>query len=277
MNVLISFALALLGLAVGSFLTVVVARLGTGQTLFWGRSRCPHCSRELRWFELLPVLSFLLQGGQCRSCSHPISRSYLAIELVTAVLFVALGWGIGQGAVPLPASLAAASVAKEWELFVSFFYYAFFGGFAVAIAFYDFEHHLIPAVLIWPLLAAGLADKIAAWVRSGSPTLFLATIIAGLAAFAVFWSLWFFSRGRAMGRGDADLALAIAAYLGPPLAIAGFLLAFWIGAAFGILAVAMQKLRWKSELAFAPFLLIGALAAIFLAPQISSLYLAYGF
>ncbi|MEK9148057.1 MAG: prepilin peptidase [Patescibacteria group bacterium] len=271
MNVLISFALALLGLAVGSFLTVVVARLGTGQTLFWGRSRCPHCSRELRWFELLPVLSFLLQGGQCRSCSHPISRSYLAIELVTAVLFVALGWGIGQGAVPLPASLAAASVAKEWELFVSFFYYAFFGGFAVAIAFYDFEHHLIPAVLIWPLLAAGLADKIAAWVRSGSPTLFLATIIAGLAAFAVFWSLWFFSRGRAMGRGDADLALAIAAYLGPPLAIAGFLLAFWIGAAFGILAVAMQKLRWKSELAFAPFLLIGALAAIFLAPQISSL------
>lgn len=275
MNALLPFALGLLGLLVGSFLTVVVARLGTGETILLGRSHCPHCARNLRWYELLPVLSYLAQGGQCRSCGYVIPRRYLGIELSTAFLFAGIGWGVMAGAILPPAFIeagawGASDSAAQFGYFEiaslvgTFLYYAFFASIGVAISAYDLAHRLIPGMLVWPLAFIGFSDKAAGAFGAGNlwPILLPATVSLG--AFAFFWLLWRLSAGRAMGRGDADVALVIGAYLPPMLAVSGILFSFWIGALYGIVMMTAGRLGWRSTIPFAPFLFMGALAALFL-------------
>lgn len=268
------FGLALIGAAVGSFLTVVVSRIGTGETILWGRSHCVHCKKTLRWFELLPVLSFIAQGGQCRSCGGNIPRVYLFIEAIMAFLFAAIGWAAFQGVIPPPPFAAGATplphiadIDSGMKFFSFYFlYYAFFAAIAVAVSFYDYLHRLIPAVLIWPLAVIGFVAHAAGAFQSHDTSRISITLIAAFAAFAAFWSLWFFSQGRAMGRGDADAALAITFAIGAKAAVLGFLLAFWIGAGFGIMAVLAGRMEWKSEIPFAPFLFLGAIIALFVSP-----------
>lgn len=267
---LVLIGLGILGAAAGSFLTVVVSRLGTGETILWGRSHCIHCKKTLRWFELLPVLSFIAQGGQCRSCAGNIPRVYLCIELATALLFIAIGLAVLQGAIPPPPFAAGATfspyaggVINGAGLLVLFFlYYAFFAAVAVAVSFYDYLHRLIPTVLIWPLAVIGFLAHAAGALQSHDASRIGVALIVAFAAFAAFWSLWFFSHGRAMGRGDSDVALAITLALGMRVALLGFLFTFWIGAGFGIMAVLAGRMGWKSEIPFAPFLFLGAIIAL---------------
>ena len=266
MSFLLSGAV-ILGFIAGSFLTVMVARLGTGETVIWGRSRCDRCGKKLSWYELLPVLSFIAQDGQCRSCAKPIPRAYPAIELLTALSFLAVAWAVLNGIANPPPFI------REWgggagqysnEAVLSFTYYAFFMFVAVGVSFYDAEYKRIPASLIYILAAVGLAAEITGAFRFSDLYPFLWSVAAALGAFLSFWSLWFFSKGRAMGRGDADVALAIALYLGPVLAVAAFFMAFWLGAVFGLAGLLYKRLNWKSEIAFAPFLFGGAAVALFI-------------
>lgn len=266
--------LALLGLLVGSFLTVVIRRVGTGITVVRGRSRCPACGHTLRWFELLPVLSLLLQGGCCRSCGRTIAWFYPAVELTTAFLFAGLGWVAFRGALPPPPFAGGgAAAALPWLGHMAAWlpYYLFFAATAVAVSFYDFERRLIPTGLIKPLLVLGLAAQGAGLIgpRGVSPLLFAVAVAGG--SFLLFWLVWFFSAGRAMGRGDADVALAIGLTVGPAIGLLGLLLAFWMGAFFGILMVLAGRLEWSSRIPFAPFLFGGALTALFLAPSLGAL------
>lgn len=256
----------ILGLVAGSFLTVITARLGTGRTVIWGRSRCVHCGKKLNWFELLPALSFIAQGGQCRLCAKPIPRSYLAIEILTALLFLAVAWALLNGAINPPPFLDGGGYAPALSLraaALAFAYYAFFVFTAIGVSFYDAEHKRIPGALIYLLAAAGLAAQIIRVLRLHDFYSFLWAIAAAVTAFLFFWALWFFSKGQAMGRGDADVALAIVLFLGPALAVAAFFMAFWLGAVFGVGGMLARRLNWKSEIALAPFLFAGAAAAMF--------------
>lgn len=260
--------LGFLGLAAGSFLTVVISRLGKNETIVWGRSHCPKCDHTLSWFELIPIVSFIIQGGRCRSCKEPIPRIYPAVELVTGFLFVALGWGIVNGFIPRPEFLYSGGTFSigggwQWPLF-SFAYYAFFAVLAVAISFYDLAYRLVPYILILPLVLVGLMGKIAGAVWAGNFNMLGLNIAVAAAAFLFFWLIWFLSKGRAMGRGDADAALAIAACLPPYVSILGFLFSFWIGAAVGILFIVGGRLGWKSQIPFTPFLFLGAIIALFM-------------
>lgn len=277
--ILLLILLGLIGLAVGSFLTVVVARLGEDETVVWGRSHCVHCKKTLRWFELIPALSFIIQGGFCRSCKKTIPRTYLAIELATAALFAAFGWAVLSGAAPMPEFLAwpgaasgegaahadgVFSAGENWPVMaLAFLYYAFFAASAVAISFYDIARGLVPFVLVWPLAAIGLANKIAGAVFTGDSSSLLLTVAAAAASFLFFWSIWFFSKGRAMGRGDADAALAISLYLGGKAGILSLLFSFWTGSLAGIALIVFGKLGWKSQIPFTPFMFLGAIIAVF--------------
>lgn len=268
--------LALVGLAVGSFLGVVIRRSGTrvgphtknfgaGAGITRGRSFCPNCRKQLDWFELIPLLSFSLQRGRCRSCRQPISLFYPALEIITAVLFVALGRAALAGILPPPpfASLAFGGPGILGGSAGWFLYYALFGVMAIIVSFHDFERRLIPLVPVRLLIIVGSGAQFAGLLKRGDiSSLFPAVLVAG-GAFVLFWSLWFFSRGRAMGRGDADVALAIGLYLGPAQAAWGLLLSFWFGAAVGILLVLTGRLGLKSRIPFAPFLFGGALVSLF--------------
>lgn len=253
-----------IGLIVGSFLTVVVSRIGTEESILWTRSRCPHCKEKLSWYELLPVLSYLAQNGQCRSCERPIARTYLVIELSTSILLILVGYGVFSGALPTFASPLGVGMGfpSTIALLVTFLYYAFFTASAVAIAMYDYLHKLIPGALVLPLVWIGLIAQVAHAIVMRDAKLLVVSGLTAAAIFFLFWGIWFFSRGRAMGRGDADIALAIAITLGPATALIGLAFAFWLGAIFGILSLVAGRLGWKSEMPFAPFLFLGALVAL---------------
>lgn len=245
-----------LGLIVGSFLNVVISRLGTAESPLRGRSRCDHCGRMLKWFELIPLFSFAVQKGRCRSCREVIAVRHFFVELTIAVLFLVIGLAVVNGRIFL-ARLGADSIIA------AFIYFAFFAAAAVAISFYDLEFRIIPRELTWPLAAVGSSVLILAAALSGNYWLLLQGLGSGLLAFAFFWAIWFFSKGKAMGRGDADVALAIALYLEPPAALVGFVLAFWIGSIFSLALLILGRLSLKSRIPFAPFLFAGAIAALF--------------
>ncbi|MBI4132857.1 MAG: prepilin peptidase [Candidatus Sungbacteria bacterium] len=262
----LAFTLAAFGLAAGSFLNALASRLATGESVFSGRSHCVHCGRTLAWFELIPLGSFLIQRGRCRSCGGAIPVRYFIVELFSAALFLLLGLRIFQGTLSFPfVSGSPDAFIIDPLLFQTgvFLYYGAFLFFGLLVSVYDFEHRLILSRPIWLLALMGLLGHASAAVltRNAGPLVWAAGIAAG--AFFFFWSLWFFSRGRAMGRGDADVAGAIALYLGPAVALIGLLLAFWTGALTGLLLLGAGVLRWKSRIPFAPFLFFGATLALF--------------
>ncbi len=263
-GIVILIGLALIGLVVGSFLGVVIRRSGTRVGIIRGRSFCPRCRRTLRWFELFPILSFLAQGGRCRSCRQSIPFFYPAVEIITAVIFVVLGIAAGNSMLP-PPPFAPDVLGGSGTLGGSaawFLYYVFFALVGVIVSFHDFERRLIPLVPVRLAIIVGIGAQFFGLLKAGSIYFLLPTMAIAGGAFALFWSLWFFSRGRAMGRGDADVALAIGLYLGPSTAAWGLLLAFWIGAVTGIVLVLMGRLGMKSRIPFGPFLFGGALVSL---------------
>lgn len=255
--VLLSF---IFGLIVGSFLNVVIYRLNTGRSVARGRSQCLHCSHPLAWRELLPVLSYLAQLGRCRHCAGKISLQYPLVELMTAVIFAL---GAAKWWPHLAAPDGVPSLVIFWLV----------TSLLIAIAAYDFRHKIIPNGLVYAFnLLALVLIAINYWPTS---TLLWPNIFTGLALWAAFALLWLVSGGRWMGFGDSKLALGIGLYLGPSLGFSAIILAFWLGAAVGLILIFTPRLiqahthqlrtllgraksfTIKSEVPFAPFLILG--------------------
>lgn len=229
--------LFVLGAIVGSFLNVWALRLNSGIGL-GGRSGCPSCGHKLRAWELVPVLSYLLLRGRCHSCRTRIPLQYFWAEVVTGLVFVSVP------AIYLPV----------FALFI-------------VIAIYDLRHKIIPDSIVYSAVALSIIIRI---YMGGS----LWDFLAGPILFVFLAAIWFFSRGRAIGFGDAKLALAIGLLLGAARGFSAVVLSFWIGAAFGILLIVFshlsplfgghKKITIKTEIPFAPFLILGAwLGAVF--------------
>ncbi|MBI1999425.1 MAG: prepilin peptidase [Parcubacteria group bacterium] len=248
------------GLIVGSFLNVLVMRLGTGMPLFGGRSRCFTCGRTLSWYELIPLASFVIQRARCRTCRARISWHYPAVELLTGVVFAATAsvmFSVG-GVERIPALL---------------FYLAIFS-LLIAIVAYDIRHKIIPDALVYTFDGAVFLNLLGG--ESAGLALserFVSHAFAGLVFFGVFAALWFFSGGRWMGLGDGKLALGIGLLLGFDGGIAALLVSFWAGALAGLFLLALRwaprlfprarRFTMKSEIPFAPFLVFGAMLAFF--------------
>jgi len=243
-----------LGLAMGSFLNVVILRFNTGETLR-GRSRCFSCLKKLEWYDLVPLASYFAIRGRCRYCGSGISAQYPIVELASGFLFVSLGWLYFS-----EASFVAFDITMARFLLVSIFFLLL-----LAISVYDLRHKIIPdefslALLVVALLRTGLVWYIE---RSNVESSLPVDIVTGVALFLFFAGLWYFSRGRWMGFGDAKIAFSIGLFLGFPAALVGLLFAFWSGAAVGIALLVLGKASRKTEVPFAPFLAFGSLAAFF--------------
>lgn len=264
-----------LGLVVGSFITALVPRLASNETFLKGRSRCVQCRKTLGWFELVPVLSFLIQGGRCRSCGGKIPLSYPLIELAAALAFTLTAWGTVNSTIAPPPFLKPGELASGFTYLdiAVFLYYAIFAALGIAIAYYDLENGLIPTAIVYSLSGFGLAAQLTGALRSGAAYPFILGAAVAAGAFLLFWALWRFSGGRAMGRGDADAALAIGLALTPATALLAFLFAFWSGAAFGIILVIAGRMSWKSRIPFGPFLFLGAWLAWLAAPSLTAYFI----
>lgn len=246
--------LFLLGCIIGSFLNVVIFRYHGGQSLN-GRSYCFTCGKQLAWYELIPLLSFVIQRGRCRSCRSSISWQYFLVELATGLLFVA-AFLKGYTDISLVFPLIALSLL-------------------VTIFAYDIRHTIIPDGLVY--LFSGIAFLYA--FVSFDPLILsfpsASALLAGPLLFLPFFCLWFFSRGTWMGLGDAKLALGIGWFLGLLGGLTAIILAFWVGAVVSLALLGIQYLAarkrtvlrkrfsFKSEIPFAPFLIIGFLMVFF--------------
>lgn len=232
-----SVILFVLGAVFGSFLNVLALRWNSGLSL-GGRSSCGHCGKRLHWHELVPILSYVYLGGRCVSCKGRISLQYPLVEVWTGLLFATLPF----------------SFIPVFCLYV-------------AITIYDVRHKVIPNPLVYgAILLAIFATYL---VLPVSPQWI--DWVAGPTLFGFFALIWLLSRGRAMGFGDAKLALSIGILLGAAEGLSALIIAFWMGAAAGLFLVLKTKfspllrererITMKSEIPFAPFLIFGAWAA----------------
>jgi leader peptidase (prepilin peptidase) / N-methyltransferase len=225
------------GLFIGSFLNVVGSRWQSGIGI-GGRSFCPVCRAQLHWYELLPLVSYLIQGGRCRNCKTKISTQYPLVEIWTGLLFATL---------PL--------------LFIPVFCVY------VVITVYDFKHKIIPDLLVYTSILMAVVYRIGV----DSSTL---DWLAGPIIFLFFGSIWLLSKGRAMGFGDAKLGLSLGLLLGAVWGFSAVVMSFWIGAILTLLYMGLshrsallrggKRLTMKSEIPFAPFMILGAWASTIL-------------
>ncbi|MEK7622035.1 MAG: prepilin peptidase [Patescibacteria group bacterium] len=251
----VSLLVFLFGLIIGSFLNVAIYRHRTGYSL-GGRSQCLACGETLRWYELIPLASFIAQGGKCHTCGARVSWQYPLVEIATALTF----WGIYR--------VSLATHAGIWLLILD----AVIWSILIAITTYDLRHKIIPDEWVYPFVALVMIRL----VVSGADWQW--GFLTGVILFAFFGGLWLISRGKWMGLGDAKLALGLGFFLGLEPALSAVLLAFWIGAVAGIIIIAVERCRRPAlssgrrstpapalgrKIPFAPFLALGVALVYF--------------
>lgn len=258
MNVLIFVFIFLLGTIIGSFLNVVIFRFNTGKTITKGRSICMNCNRELRWYELIPVLSFLIQSGKCRRCASKISHQYPLVELITGLMFTLVAYKF------LPILYVSYGL---YIFYVVLFVFIF--SLLIVISVYDLRHKIIPDKLVFVFIIVSFFSLFVNLFLYEpvftTPT--FVNLISGPLLALPFILLWFFSKGKLMGLGDGKLILGIGWMLGLSAGLFAIIISFWIGTIVSLLLMFLSKnlsaqagkMNMKTEIPFAPFLIISAL------------------
>ena len=245
---------AVLGLVVGSFLNVVIYRVPAGLSVVAPGSACPQCSTPIAPYDNIPVLSWLILRGRCRTCRTHISARYPLIETLTGVVFLLVAFRFGASW-SLPAELA-------------------FSAGLLALAAVDLEKYLLPRAILYPtlllvavglLVAAGVQGQ---WRRLGT------AVICGLVAFGFFFAInWV--RPAWMGFGDVRLAGLIGlalGWLGAWTVVVGFMAANLLGALLGIGLMVAGRASRRTQLPYGVFLAAGSLLAVLLAAPIVHWY-----
>jgi leader peptidase (prepilin peptidase)/N-methyltransferase len=255
------------GLFIGSFLNVCIYRYNTGLSVFSGRSKCFSCGRSLRWFELIPVFSFIIQGGKCRTCQSKISPQYILVEIFTGLVFALV---LYRQLMVLPLYSFLTNGFYYWLALLIFYLVVF--SILIVIFVYDIKHKVIPDGLVFTFIVLSLAKLLFFTFKFGSFNFpYLYDLLAPIIAFLPFAFLWVVSRGFWIGFGDAKLAFGVGALLGFSGAVSSIVMAFWIGAGFSIIVMLLQKvfpnlfakkIGLKSEIPFAPFIIV-ALILVF--------------
>lgn len=245
------FIFFVLGTIVGSFLNVLIFRYNTGLSYVTGRSKCLSCGKKLEWYELLPLFSFLFLYGKCLGCRSKISYQYPFVEFITGLVFG--GVFLKFGLVPLlPLYLIIVSLL-------------------IAMSVYDFKHKIIPDGMVFTFIALSIAMFFFVHSSSEIFTFPLSLdLLAGPILFSFFAFFWLVSGGKWMGFGDAKLALGVGFLLGFSGGVYAVMLSFWIGAIVSLLLILLQKIKlsrfrlsFKSEIPFAPFIILSVLIQIF--------------
>jgi leader peptidase (prepilin peptidase)/N-methyltransferase len=256
-------AVGILGLLVGSFLNVVIVRLPRGESVVHPRSRCTACGERIRWYDNVPVLSYLLLRGRCRRCGTRISPRYALVELVTGAIFALLAWNVlSSGDGPM-------SVSQFLRLGV----YLYLTASLVASTFIDLEHQIIPdAITIPGLILAPLLSLAVPSIHPDAATpleAFALAILGGLLGAGGTWLVGALGkvafRKEAMGFGDVKLMGMIGGILGWKGVALAFLIACIAGSVIGLVLLAITRNRY---LPFAPYLSLGAMVVLLYGEEI---------
>lgn len=232
----------IIGLAVGSFLNVLVYRLHTAEEMISSRSKCPHCQNLIHWYDNIPVLSFILLKSRCRDCKQKISWQYPLVEIATGLLFALIGWKFFS--------------AESIESWISTVFYLFIVSSLITIFIYDWLYMEIPSPVLWVSIFITFVFNLWTGYTYGGD-------LAALAAFTFFFCLSFFSKEKWMGMGDAYLVILLGLFLGWPQILLAVFLSFLLGSVYGITLILLKLKDIKSAVPFAPFLILGTFIAWF--------------
>lgn len=240
------FVAALFGLVVGSFLNVVIHRVPLGESVVFPASHCPNCETRIRVYDNIPVLSYLLLRGRCRDCKERMPISYPVVEAATAALFGAAIYAFGI----------------SFRLFAALVFIIVL----VALAGTDYEHRLLPNVIVGPATILGFV--LSAFSR---PDWWWIYPLAALILAGVLFLLALIYPGG-MGMGDVKMGGMLGAFLGPYAALAVFLGAL-TGAMAGGILMATGKMPRRTALPFGVFMSFGGLVTLFVGPELWGYYL----
>lgn len=236
----------LFGLAIGSFLNVVIYRLPRRESLARPGSHCPSCDSAIRWYDNIPVVSWLVLRGRCRTCAEPIAVRYLMVEAITAVGFALSAWRFG---ITWPALVGCVFVAA-----------------LVAVAFIDYDEMIIPDAIVLPGAVVGLAASIGL-----DPSRWWVYLVSAVGCAFFFLALVLLWPGGGMGMGDAKMGLFLGAFLGPRVLVAVFV-AFLLGSIVGIYLLVVRKATRKTKVPFGPFLAMGGALALYIGQIVIDAY-----
>jgi len=263
----------ILGLLIGSFLNVLVYRLNVAESFLLERSHCPHCKKKIRWYDNIPVISFVILGFRCRDCKKKISWQYPLVEIATGLVFAGVAYNFLN-----PAD------TQSWPVVI---YYLGISSALIVIFVYDFLYMEIPSLVLWPAIFWTIAFNLyfdlsanASLISFRNVDLLAGTatysgILAAFLGFLFFFGIVAISKEKWMGMGDAYVAILMGLVLGWPEMLLALFLAFSIGAIYGIMLIALKKKKMKSQIPFAPFLVIGTIISIFFYVQIIDWYLNF--
>jgi prepilin signal peptidase PulO-like enzyme (type II secretory pathway) len=236
-----------LGLIVGSFLNVVIARTRSGTSLVRPRSQCPACQHPIAWYDNIPLVSFLILRGRCRSCHESISAQYPSVELATGLIWLWLGWSLGFTVAFIGAAVISALL--------------------IVIFMYDLRWYQIPDRFSWSAAIVGAAT----WLLTGGALL---DIVIGAAVGGGFFGLQYvLSRGRWIGAGDIHLGVAMGCILGWHITLVALGLAYITGSIVGLTLIALGRRHLSSRLPFGTFLAASTLVCMVYGQPLLAWYL----
>ncbi len=242
----------LFGLAWGSFLNVVIFRLPLGMSLLKPPSSCPQCKKRIKFYDNIPVFSYLLLRGKCRTCGTKIPFSYLLVEILTPLSFLLL----------------------HHKYSLSFFFFAscLFASAMIVLGFIDFYHQILPDEITLPGLILALIYAPFREDLNLTQALVGAAVGAGFLLF-IYGAYYLLRKKEGLGMGDVTMMLLIGAYLGWQLTFFTLILASFVGAITGVVFIVFQKKDLQYSLPFGTFLAPAAFFALLWGNQIVGAYL----
>lgn len=260
------------GAIVGSFLNVCIYRIPRDISIIWPPSTCPFCDGKIKFYQNIPLVSYIILHGKCAYCKEKISSRYFFIELLTALLALAL-------------------VFHFKNYYISSYYFLFTSALTV-VFFIDLDHKLIfdeityaftfiaiLGSLFLPYLLMGNSNFVFIWeIKNLMLCNLFNSLMGAVLGMLFFQGIRFFGtiafKQEAMGLGDVKLAMMIGAFLGPQKAFLSFFLSFFIGAIAAIYLILLLKKKGKDEIPFGTFMAIGSIFAVFYGDALISFYLS---
>jgi prepilin signal peptidase PulO-like enzyme (type II secretory pathway) len=262
------FFVFIIGICWGSFANVLIDR-GQKEKSILGRSRCDYCHYKLRWFDNIPILSFLILRGKCRKCKKKLSWQYPILEFLTGVLFVVVFWFLRVN------NLFEISYFDSYNL-VNLIYYLSIFYLLWIILVWDFKYMIISDWLILIGVALTFLYKFLETILAGDFLAFNSPLLNGLLGGFVlsgfFAILYWYSKGKWIGGGDVKLGFWLGLIAGLNMVYFLILFSYTLGSLVAIYLLLFSKKKMKSEIPFGPFLVIGTWLVIFFESEILNIW-----
>lgn len=255
-DILKILAVFLLGLSVGSFLNVVIYRMPRDMSIVYPPSTCPNCKNRIKWYDNIPVISYILLGGKCRFCGSKIGIRYPFVEFLTGI--------------------AAIFVYLKFGLNLDFLFYFYFVASMIALSFIDLDFKIIPDEINFAGLFVGLLFAVVNSIKFHSFDPLLSAVVGAVVGAGFLYTvatLYLKYRGiEGLGMGDVKLMAFIGAYTGWFGALFTIFFGSFVGAVVGVVVIKLLKKDYHYEIPFGPFLAVAGLIYLFFGEYIRQLY-----